>query len=798
MKRERSRVGGGVPGRAGVLLGIAALVAAVGCRPSGREPEPLARGGEVKASAPKIPPPAVRSTREPPKVESVYDDPRLAGVRDLERAKDYANAARQVDEARRAYPAEIASICGWSYVSGRLHVLAGEQPEAVNAFDAVKDECPLAPYARLRAGQALGKTARWEEAFQHAHAVPTTLPAYDEAKIVLADALSARGERPAAAKLWREILAENGHTPRWVELSVRLANAILDGAAGPDANPREALDLSTRVLIEIPKIAESSGAQASQKRAALALRKADPQFREGLSEADQVRQVQGWLDGGEATKALTAANAIIASWPAGKTGSTACKLGTLRAQAIARTKQPAADAWGDAIRMCTGDEQLVNALFQGGKSSRSANRTQEAVERFGKVEQQFPRHRLADDARLLAGLLLGESGDESRFTSMLLGLPDDYPEGDMRTEALFRVALHRMTRGDWSGAKDPLDRAIVLDPLERSWIASGRAPYFRARVSEMKGDTEDAKTRYAKIIDDFPLTFYMTQAYVRLSALDEGMAARTLEAASAREPTGPFITRDHPELATPAFDRAVRLLEVGESEAAKKELTRAGFLGDEADHELLWIIADVYDRGGAPDLGHMFSRSRLTEHLAHYPVGTWRYAWEAAYPRAFDALVKKESEANGIPLSLTWGIMREESTFVTDARSGASAIGLMQLVVPTARGLARGSTLPWDEMSLKRPDVNIAFGTKLLAQLRTSYAQNKMLAVSAYNSGPTAVNRWLAKRTVTDFDLFVENIPYEETRRYIKSVLSSYAAYAFLYDRPALKEVFAVPLRVVP
>jgi len=781
-----------------VLLG-AALVVMASCRPSGREPEPLAGGGEVKAGELKIPPPAARSPRAVPKVESAYDDPRLAGVHDLERVKDYAPAARLVDDARRAHPTEVASVCAWSYVSGRLHALANESLDAVNAYDAMKDECPLSGYARLRAAQLLSKAGRWDESFQHAHAVPTSLPAYDEAKMALADALAGRGERAAAAKLWREILAETPRTSRWVELSVRLANTILDGVAGVDGTPREAFDLATRVVTETPKIADSSGAQASRQRAAALLRKSDPQFKEALTEADLVRQIQGWLDGGEASRALASSNAMIATWPnAGKIGSVPCKVGTLRAQAIARTKQSAADAWGDAIRMCTGDDQLVTALFQGGKSSRSANRTQEAVERFAKVEQQFPKHRLADDARLLAALILDEAGDEARFTSMLLALPDDYPDGDMGTEALFRVALHRMTRGDWTGAKDPLDRAITLDPLDRAWATSGRAAYFRARVSEAKGDAEDARARYVKVIEDFPLAFYMTQAYARLSALDETLAARTLEAAQARESTGPFITRDHPELATPAFDRAVRLLEVGDVEAAKKEFGRAGFIGDDADHELLWVVGDVYNRGGAPELGHAFTRARLQEHLAHYPVGTWRFAWEVAYPRAFDALVKKESEANGLPLSLTWGIMREESTFLPEVKSPANAFGLMQLVVPTARALARGSALPWDEASLKRPDVNIAFGTKLLAQLRTSYSQNKSLAVSAYNSGPGAVNRWLAKRTAVDFDLFVENIPYEETRGYIKRVLSSQVAYAFLYEPTAVKEVFAIPLRVVP
>jgi len=785
-----------------IFHSAALLIAAVGalgaCRPSGREPEPLATGGEVKAAETKIPPPPVRGTHELPKVEPVYDDPRLAGVREVERAHDYAQAARLMDDARRTHPNEVASICAWSYVAGRLHMLANELPDATNAFDAVKDECPLAPYARLHASQALAKASRWDESFQHAHAIPTDHPAYDEAKVVLADALAGRGDRAAAAKLWREILTENPRMPRWVELSIRLANAMLDGVMGPDGTAREAFDLTTRVLTEAPKIAESSGAMAARRRAVPILRANDPAFKETLSEADQTRQVQGWLDGGEPVHALAAANAMMTSWRANKAGPVPCKVSTLRAQAMARTKQSPADAWGDAIRMCTGDEQLPFVLFQGGKSSHAANRTQEALDRFGKIEQQFPKHRLADDARLQSALILRDTGDDARFASTLLALPDDYPDGDMRTEGLFRVALFRMTRGDWAGAKEPLERILALDPDDRSWVTSGRAAYFRARASEMKGDLEDARTRYAKIIDDCPLAFYMALAYGRLGVLDEAMAARTLEAAYAREPTGPFVTHEHPELATPAFDRFVRLLEAGDVDAAKKEAARAGFVGDDADHELLWIVADVYDRGGAPELGHAFSRARLQEHLAHYPVGTWRFAWEVAYPRAFDAIVKKESETNGIPMSLTWGIMREESSFLPEVKSGANAFGLMQLLVPTARGIARGGNLPWDDTALKRPDVNIALGTKFLAQLRTSYPQNKTLAVSAYNSGGGAVNRWLAKRTAADFDLFVENIPYEETRGYIKRVLSSQAAYAFLYEREALKEVFAIPLRVVP
>jgi soluble lytic murein transglycosylase len=788
-----------------ILLSLGLMAVLAGCRPNEQKPPVASRSGEN--AEPKIPPPQPRSPRELPAMQVAYDDPRLAGVRDVERTRDFTRAAHMVEDARRANAGDAASICAWAHLAGRLHVLANEVPEAVSAFDAVKDECPVSPYAKLRAAQTLCKAQRWDESLAHARAVPSTMAAYDEAKVVMVEALFGRGERVAGVALAREILAESPRGPRWIDMSIRVAQALLDGVVGPsDAGPngrsaaREALELTQRVVVEAPKIAESSGAEPARQRALGLLRTTEPDVKDVFTEAERSRRVQGWLDANEPQRALTEANALVGSWPAkGKVGTLPCKVSMMRAQAVAKLKQPAADAWGDAIRTCTGDEQLVSALYNGGKASNGANRGQEAVDRFAKLEQQFPKHRLADDARLQSAVILRDSGDEPRFASMLLSMPDDYPEGDMRSEGLFRVALHRMTHGDWAGAKEPLDRIMVLDASDHHWATAGRAAYFRARVAEAAGQKDDARQRYVKIIEDYPMMFYMTQAYGRLASQDEALASRTLDAAVAREPAGgTFVTKEHPQLTSPVFDRAVHLLEVGEVEAARRELARGGIVNDDADHELLWILGDLYNRAGAPELGHAFSRGRLSEHLSHYPAGTWRFAWEVAYPRAFEPIVKKESEANGIPLSLTWGVMREESTFVADVKSHANAYGLMQLVLPTAKGVARGTGLPSDENALKRPDVNVALGTKLLAGLRGSYPANRSLAIAAYNAGGGAVNRWVTKRTVDDFDLFVENIPYEETRGYIKRVLSSQATFAFLYERPALKEVLSIPMKVVP
>ena len=120
----------------------------------------------------------------------------------------------------------------------------------------------------------------------------------------------------------------------------------------------------------------------------------------------------------------------------------------------------------------------------------------------------------------------------------------------------------------------------------------------------------------------------------------------------------------------------------------------------------------------------------------------------------------------------------------------------MQIIVPTARGLVRGTAFGADPDSLKRPDVSITLGAKLLGGLRASYASNRALAIAAYNGGGGSVARWLAARPNEDFDLWVEEIPFDETRNYLKRVLGNEAAYAFLYEPAALGEVLAIPAKV--
>ncbi|MBS2017613.1 MAG: transglycosylase SLT domain-containing protein [Deltaproteobacteria bacterium] len=779
---------------------VAISIAGLGCRGGTNTAPPAVTN--AKTSDPRANAASSRPAMARPTVRPVLDDPRLARAKDLDRAKDYAGALRALRDAR----AGITNLspeerCAWDHTEGRLASAANATAEALAAFERAEDTaCPLSGWAKLRSAQAIARSGRADDAIVRARAVPDDIvAARDEVKIVLAESLAAKGDRAQALPLWREWLAANPHGNRWVDTSVRIATALLDGLDGPvEQRAREAYDLATKVMIEAPKLADSSGAAAARARAVGVLRPRDASVTEALSDLERAKQAQAWLDLGEPTKAFELASATFASagGAASKTAA-ACKAALTRASAAAKARGVKLNGWPDAVAACERDEQLVNALYSGAKASASKDPKQ-AIEWFARVEQAFPSHRLADDARYRGALLVAQStdeGHEARAEEMLRSLADAYPNGDMRTEGLFRVALGKMQRGDWEGAKGPLDRIVELQPEDRHWATAARAEYFRARAAAMTNDREGARARLVRIVERHPLAFYMLLAHARLAQEDPGLAARTLKEAQQRDADGAFPSKVHAVLESPAVARAARLLEVGDVDAARREVSAAGALADDADTEVVWAIGALYNQAGLPELGHSFSRGRLTDHLAHYPEGKWRVPWEVAYPRAYEPLVVKHCGENQLPTPVAWGVMREESSFIADVRSHSNAFGLMQLIVPTAKWVAAGTSLPSDEAALKRPEVNIELGTRLLTKLRATH-KHPALAIGAYNGGGGAVERWVSARATDELDLFVELVPYDETRNYIKRVLSSQAAYAYLYDPAALKEPLELPLRV--
>jgi soluble lytic murein transglycosylase len=264
------------------------------------------------------------------------------------------------------------------------------------------------------------------------------------------------------------------------------------------------------------------------------------------------------------------------------------------------------------------------------------------------------------------------------------------------------------------------------------------------------------------------------------------------------EPAGPFLTRSHSEFGSATFAQFELLLDVGEIDAARRLTTLTGMTADSVDSEVLWTIAWLFNRAGAIEAAYGMTRTRLSEYRRHYPAGRWRLAWDIAYPRAWNAVVVRESEAAHIPPALTWAILREESGFDPVARSPANAMGVMQLLPTTARGVAHDAGLAFSDDSLLHPETCILLGARHLGTLRSTPALGPALAIGAYNAGAGAVRRWMSEFGSDDFDVFVERIPYDETRTYIKRVLASEAAYAFMIYPESVEELIGTLVRHAP
>jgi len=136
-----------------------------------------------------------------------------------------------------------------------------------------------------------------------------------------------------------------------------------------------------------------------------------------------------------------------------------------------------------------------------------------------------------------------------------------------------------------------------------------------------------------------------------------------------------------------------------------------------------------------------------------------------------------QAQRAGLDPYFVAAVIREESSYDPRARSWVGAVGLMQLMPDTARLVAREAGLVYDEpASLWDPGLNIALGTRYLASLRARF-QEPLLAVASYNAGPHRVQRWLADRPTADLEEFVDQIPFDETRGFVKRVFTSWQQY---------------------
>jgi soluble lytic murein transglycosylase len=209
---------------------------------------------------------------------------------------------------------------------------------------------------------------------------------------------------------------------------------------------------------------------------------------------------------------------------------------------------------------------------------------------------------------------------------------------------------------------------------------------------------------------------------------------------------------------------------------------------------------EFHDRGQVVDgrrewyhVSRLFSRDEMVAQAKlaydmgwYFPairtIGQAQY-WDdldIRFPMAHRDTLIREAGNRGVHSSWVFAITRQESAFMDDARSGVGAMGLMQLMPATAKETARkfGISLASPQQVLD-PDKNIQLGAAYLSQVQSQFNGNRVLASAAYNAGPGRVRQWLRGANHLSFDVWVESIPFDETRQYVQNVLS----YAVIYGQ---------------
>ena len=424
------------------------------------------------------------------------------------------------------------------------------------------------------------------------------------------------------------------------------------------------------------------------------------------------------------------------------------------------------------------------------------------------LARKYPQSTLADDAVYNQALAARRAGDVEKERALLRDLVDHFLGSDLRSDALFRLFWSH-----WSEGR-PRDGLIWLDQLAASPDSDGyeeeRARYWRARslLEPQYAETElargaareAARADLVWLVEGRPLTYYGLLARGRLAELDPATAHgieqaqdRLLQTPAPQSLHAGALGRD------PHLHAAIELLRLGLKAEAAREISAVDrspvrSAGSDVGHEPLTLIAELYSRAGDLRAAHAVVRTELRGLLRRPASALALRAAALAYPLAFREEIARVSEGAAVPPDLLQALMREESALDPRALSPTGALGLTQVMPSTARMLARKLKLQgFQTVKLLEPDLNIRIGGAYLGELYARF-QHPALALASYNAGPGAVSGWLRVRGSLPLDAFVEEIPLDETRGYVKRCLRSFAAYQFLYSNgrmPALGQTLA-------
>ncbi len=368
-------------------------------------------------------------------------------------------------------------------------------------------------------------------------------------------------------------------------------------------------------------------------------------------------------------------------------------------------------------------------------------------------------------------------------------LVSKYGTADYAQSGAWRMGWIHYLRGHYQKAHDQFKENA------RHYPAGDYIEYnlfWQAKSLEKMGKGDGARKTYMDIARNYPYTFSGIRAGERLGNYSipipvEKKSPYTVKKIAFKETEKSPDFRLNRALIPPEkfhHSRAVEMIGLGFHENAKWEILHLEKSVRKDLTGVMWL-SNLYSQANAYTqsvrLLHLYKNYKTKNGEKNLSQQFWKHF----FPLAHADTIQQISQKHNVDPYFVKGLIRQESLFEAEALSSAGARGLMQIMPETGKRLYALDPYekPFDEELLYDPDLNIQLGIKYLSQLKERFGNNGTHTLISYNAGPHVLKKWLIRfRAIDDPDVFIESIPYPETRRYVKHVLRNHGVYQLLYQ----------------
>ena len=394
-----------------------------------------------------------------------------------------------------------------------------------------------------------------------------------------------------------------------------------------------------------------------------------------------------------------------------------------------------------------------------------ARTRRDPVTAYEAVAARFPGTPWSEESLLALANYYQKDAKDDDAVPYFRRLLENHPDGKYADRATWRVAWADYRQGHFESAALTLERAARL--RSSGWTAGFL--YWAGRARREMGQVDRARQLLGETVQRFKYSYHGLRARDALATFPPVAASQTpaMRPATASPP---------PQVAEPLNTRVRQLLLIDRLEEAQAELQAAP-----STSVAQATIARIEARRGRlrPAINAM--KRAFPEYVSAAGDDLSEEVWRTLYPIEFRDMLTAKSEGEGLDPALVAALVCQESTFDPGAVSRAGARGLMQVIPPTGRVLARNLGVPYRSRALHDPATSLDFGTRYLRQMMDRFEGRIERALAAYNAGPHRVEAWTAERPDISAEEFIESIPFSETRNYVMTILASQEQYRRLY-----------------